>query len=68
MFLVGGGIITHGIPPLHHAIEQAAHAVGQPLATITPTVLDGISGLIAGTAVLLAFNGIQKLRGKSNHA
>jgi predicted DNA repair protein MutK len=28
MFLVGGGILTHGIGPLHHAIEAASAAVG----------------------------------------
>ena len=26
MFLVGGGILTHGVPALHHAIEGAAEA------------------------------------------
>jgi len=67
MFLVGGGIITHGIPPLHHAIEEAAHAVGQPLAAVIPALLNGISGLVAGTVVLLIFNGIRKLRGRSSH-
>jgi predicted DNA repair protein MutK len=68
MFLVGGGIITHGIPPLHHAIAGAAHAVGQPFAVAIPAVLNGVSGLIAGTIVLLVFTGIQKLRGKSGHS
>jgi len=67
MFLVGGSIITHGIPPLHHAIEEAAHAVGQPLAAAIPALLNGISGLAAGTVVLLVFNGIRKLRGRSSH-
>jgi len=67
MFLVGGSIITHGIPPLHHAIEEAAHAVGQPLAAAIPALLNGISGLVAGTVVLLIFNGIRKLRGRSSH-
>jgi len=27
MFLVGGGILTHGLPFAHHAIEAAAHSV-----------------------------------------
>lgn len=73
MFLVGGGIVTHGIPWLHHAIEHAAdslkHAGGLVawLAPIAPSLLDGLCGLIAGTLVLLLFNGIQKLRGKSAH-
>lgn len=30
MFLVGGGILVHGIAPLHHAIERSARgAVGR---------------------------------------
>ena len=28
MFMVGGAILTHGIPPVHAAVEQAAVAVG----------------------------------------
>ncbi len=68
MFLVGGGIITHGIPPVHHAIENAVHSVGQPLAALIPPLLNGIAGLIAGIIVLLIFSAIQKLRGKSSHA
>ena len=27
MFLVGGGILSHGVPPLHHLAEGLAHAV-----------------------------------------
>lgn len=68
MFLVGGGIITHGITPLHHAIEHAAQVVGAPLAFAIPALLNGVCGLIAGTIALLIFNGIRKLLGKSNHA
>src|SRR6187200_3039979 len=29
MFLVGGGILVHGIPPLHHAFEQLAEGVAE---------------------------------------
>jgi predicted DNA repair protein MutK len=65
MFLVGGEILTHGIPPLHHAIEHIA-AGGGVLAPIIAPLLNGLSGLIAGTLALLLFTGIQKLRGKSS--
>ncbi len=34
MFLVGGGIVTHGIAPLHHAIEHAGEAVTRAAGTI----------------------------------
>jgi predicted DNA repair protein MutK len=71
MFLVGGGIVTHGIPWLHHAIGHAAEVarqvagVGPVLATLTPPLLDGLCGLVAGALVLLASMGFQKMRGKS---
>ena len=28
MFLVGGGILVHGIPPLHHVVEALAAGAG----------------------------------------
>ncbi|WP_295642584.1 DUF808 domain-containing protein [uncultured Methylibium sp.] len=58
MFLVGGGILTHGVPALHHAIEGLAQqlatwpAVGGVLAWIGPVLLDGIVGIVAGALVL----------------
>ncbi len=70
MFLVGGGIITHGIPWLYHTIEHAAESLsrsgpaGPVLAAITPSLLNGLCGLIAGALVLLVITGFNKLRGK----
>ncbi|MES2923216.1 MAG: DUF808 domain-containing protein [Verrucomicrobiota bacterium] len=63
MFLVGGGILTHGIPWLHHAIAHVA-ASGGVLAPIIPSLLDGLCGFVAGILALLLFTGVQKLRGK----
>jgi predicted DNA repair protein MutK len=60
MFLVGGGILTHGIPALHHGIEGLAARLGTlPGAggffkAVAPTLLDGIAGIVAGALVLLA--------------
>lgn len=42
MFLVGGGIIAHGIPPLHHLIEYFAESAGG---------LGGLAGLAANMLV-----------------
>lgn len=70
MFLVGGGILTHGIPWLHHSIGHAATALrnagglGGVFAPITPTLLDGLCGVIAGIVVLLVVNGVKRFRGK----
>lgn len=52
MFLVGGGIITHGVAPLHHFIEQLAARAGGWLAAITPLLMDAVVGLITGAVVL----------------
>jgi predicted DNA repair protein MutK len=67
MFLVGGGILTHGVPALHHAIETAAEAVatwpaGPMLAALTPGILDALVGVIAGALVLLVVSTVSKWR------
>jgi predicted DNA repair protein MutK len=70
MFLVGGGIVTHGIPWLHHLIEHAAGSLkasggmGAVFAPVVPSVLNGLCGLIAGILVLLLVAAFKKLRGK----
>jgi predicted DNA repair protein MutK len=64
MFLVGGGIVAHGIPPLHHAIEHLAHG-GGVFAPVIPVLLNGLCGLVSGAVVLLLITGIRKLRGKT---
>ncbi len=62
MFLVGGGIIVHGIPWLHHSIEHAGGA-GTFLGSILPTLLNGICGIISGMLALMAFVAFKKIRG-----
>ncbi|MEB0135987.1 DUF808 domain-containing protein [Actimicrobium sp. CCC2.4] len=58
MFLVGGGILTHGMPGAHHLIEQLlATVAGVPLlgpvaAVAGATLLDGLAGMAAGVVVL----------------
>ncbi|MES1980383.1 MAG: DUF808 domain-containing protein [Pseudomonadota bacterium] len=52
MFLVGGGIITHGLAPLHHFIEGLAAKAGTVLGAITPLLMDAMVGVITGAIVL----------------
>ncbi|WP_035606731.1 DUF808 domain-containing protein [Haloferula sp. BvORR071] len=63
MFLVGGGILTHGIDPVHHWLEHMSEGGGFVWKVI-PLLLDGIFGVLAGAVVLLLMTGIAKLRGK----
>ncbi|WP_219597439.1 DUF808 domain-containing protein [Aeromonas salmonicida] len=68
MFMVGGGILVHGWPFAHHLIEGAAGAlatlptVGTVLATITPTLLNAVAGVVAGLLLVLAMTLVSKLK------
>jgi len=64
MFLVGGGILTHGIPAVHHFIENLAKQLGGFFGAIAPTLLDGIFGIIAGAVVLAVVSLVAKMRPK----
>lgn len=61
MFLVGGGILVHGLPPLHHAIEVAARASGE-FGVVLPLLADGLAGVLAGALVLAGVSLVQRLR------
>ncbi|SMF03852.1 MULTISPECIES: DUF808 family protein [unclassified Pseudomonas] len=58
MFLVGGGILVHGIAPLHHAIE--AFSVGRG-GGLTVALLNGVAGVVAGAVVLAVVSGVTKV-------
>jgi len=59
MFMVGGGILTHGLPGAHEWIEHVAHGagavpgVGKILESVLPALLDVLVGLLAGALVLV---------------
>ena len=62
MFLVGGGILTHGIAPLGHAIESASAGFGAVLAAVAPLLADAAVGLVAGALVLALVSAFKRLR------
>jgi hypothetical protein len=51
MFLVGGGIIAHGIAPLHHFIENLA-AKSSYADFLVSSLLNGLVGLIVGSLLI----------------
>jgi predicted DNA repair protein MutK len=51
MFLVGGGILTHGVPVVHDWIEGVG-AVAGSAGFAVPMLLNGVAGIIAGAVVL----------------
>ena len=62
MLLVGGGIVVHGITPLHHAIENLAHGQNAVIASLLPMVANLVLGFIIGAIVLAGVKAIGALR------
>lgn len=62
MFLVGGGIVVHGIAPLHHAVEAFANGQGGGAGLLLPTLFNLVFGFIVGAIVLGGVNLISRVR------
>ena len=61
MFLVGGGILVHGIPLLHHWQEAIAHTTSGVVALLLDLAYVGFVGLILGALVVLVVEGGKRL-------
>jgi predicted DNA repair protein MutK len=67
MFLVGGGILVHGIPVLHGWIEGVAESVpaspgiGRMLRLAISLLLDAVTGIVAGASVLAVATGMRRV-------
>jgi hypothetical protein len=61
MFLVGGGILVHGVPWVGHGIEDLSATLGWagPIVAIS---LEGAAGLLSGVAVVALLWAVQRLR------
>ncbi|MGV0034480.1 MAG: DUF808 domain-containing protein [Candidatus Azotimanducaceae bacterium WSBS_2022_MAG_OTU7] len=63
MFLVGGGILAHGIPVINGLFELTLHpvselaSIGPTLATLVSLLLNGILGIIAGGLLIPVVSG-----------
>jgi predicted DNA repair protein MutK len=68
MFLVGGGIMTHGISALHHWIEELSLSagkvpgVGEVFGGLTSTLADGLVGVVVGAVLVGVVTLVQKTR------
>ena len=65
MFLVGGGILVHGIDFLHHEVEDLAHLTGI-FESITTMLLNALVGLVVGVIVVAIVTMIGKVRGNKS--
>ncbi|MBV6820815.1 DUF808 domain-containing protein [Rahnella sp. PD12R] len=64
MFLVGGSIISHGLPFMHSLIEPLTHGHQSWINTLITGATDLVVGLIVGAAVLALVMLGQKMFGK----
>ena len=68
MFLVGGGIVVHGIPALDHWIvgltggAAALPGIGGALHFAMPFLLNAAVGIVVGAAVLALVSGVRRIR------
>jgi predicted DNA repair protein MutK len=73
MWLVGGSLITHGVPAFHHTIESATNfASNLPvlpglLMVITPLLIDLLVGFILGALLVFISLGIMKVTKKTTY-
>ena len=64
MFLVGGGILVHGLPAVNDAIQGLVAGVPGLARVLLSTLVDGLVGVLAGGVVVAAVTLFQRLRGK----
>ena len=62
MFLVGGGILTHGVPWLDDAIDGRVASAGAVAGVLLPLLADALVGMAAGALVLGAVLAVRRLR------
>ncbi|WP_105901757.1 DUF808 domain-containing protein [Vibrio gangliei] len=66
MFLVGGGIIEHTVPMVHHITDgwiQGVSAIPM-LGSVLPFVITGVLGLAAGGVLVALFTGLGAIKAK----
>lgn len=63
MFLVGGGIVVHGITPLHHVIAEYSADFNPLVSALLSNGANLVLGFLIGSIVLLVVNLIAKVRG-----
>jgi uncharacterized protein len=67
MFLVGGGILVHGIGPLQHGIDHLAGQAGA-VGGVVSMALAGVVGIIGGALALIVVTVLGKVAGAARGA
>lgn len=69
MFLVGGGILVHGIAPLHHAVQAVlaqfgtgGGALAGTMGALLPISVEALTGVVAGALVFLCVGAVGRVQ------
>ena len=69
MFLVGGGILVHGIGPLHHAVQALLAQLGASgsalaglMGALLPISVEALTGVVAGALVFVCVTAVGRAR------
>ncbi len=68
MFLVGGGILAHGVPALEHQVAALFDGTGDLLGALGPALVNALVGLVAGCIVVGVVTLVQRLRAAARPA
>lgn len=65
MFLVGGGIVVHNVPVIHHWIEPVLMDLPNLslVSSLVPALLNGLIGVVAGLVIVAVMEVVHKMRG-----
>ncbi|EKO3507740.1 DUF808 domain-containing protein [Vibrio fluvialis] len=65
MFLVGGGIVVHNVPVIHHWIEPMLMDLTNLslVSSLVPALLNGLIGVVAGLVIVAVMELVHKVRG-----
>ena len=67
MFLVGGGILVHGIPGLEGFVRPLTATAGKAGSLLLKMLADGVVGVFAGGIVLALVSGYRRIQVQSEH-
>ena len=68
MFMVGGGILTHGVPGAEKLVQGLVSGSGAVISILMPTLIDAVIGIVAGAIILGVVIVAQKMMGKHKPA
>jgi predicted DNA repair protein MutK len=61
MFLVGGGILAHGIPGLESWFHRLGQGMGAVSEVLLPMLLNAVVGILAGAVVFAVVSLVKRM-------